>query len=180
VQEVYNRAHAEPAQRVVAIADGAKWIWKIIEAVAPEAVQILDYAHAQSSLYEAAKLIYSPGSSLVPPWVTQQQDLLFAANVEQVIANIKAHLGRKAKLEEILTYFENNKQRMQYGTYQRQGLLIGSGAIESAGKRIAQSRLKGGGRRWNIPQANRLLQLRRAFFDGSWKNYWSTQRTLAA
>jgi hypothetical protein len=69
---------------------------------------------------------------------------------------------------------------MQYGDYQRQGLLIGSGAIESAGKRIAQGRLKGCGMRWNIPQANRLIQLRCAFFDGSWKNYWNTQRKLAA
>ena len=180
IQEVYQRANAARAKRVVAIADGAKWIWNVVEEVAPEAIQILDYAHAKSHLYDAAKIIYGASSHLVKPWVKKQQDLLFANEVEQVMRNMQEHSERKPEVDEIVTYFENNHQRMRYGQYQGQGLLIGSGAIESAGKRISQGRIKGCGMRWNIPDLNKLIALRCAFFDGSWGKYWTQQYKIAA
>ena len=180
LQELYHRAHADRAKRVVAIADGAKWIWNSVEEVAPEAIQILDYAHAKSHLYDAAKILYGAASPLVKPWVKKQQALLFKNEVGQVIKNLQDHSERKPAVEEIVTYFENNHQRMRYGEYQEQGLLIGSGAIESAGKRISQGRLKGCGMRWNISDLNRVIALRCAFFDNSWTKYWSTQHQIAA
>ena len=67
----------------------------------------------------------------------QQQNLLFEDNIIQVIENIKTHAERKPELQKVVTYFENNQQRMLYGTYKTQGLLIASGAIESAGKRMS-------------------------------------------
>ena len=177
---MYCRANAARAKRVVALADGAKWIWNLVEKVAPEAIQILNYAPAKGDLYDAAKIIYGAGSPLVKPWGQQQQDLLFKNEVGQVITNLQAQAQRKPAVAEIVTYFTNNHQRMRYGEYQEQGLFIGSGAIERAGKRISQGRLKGGGMRWNIPDLNKLLALRCAFFDDSWGKYWNQLYKIAA
>jgi len=180
VQDVYERANAANAKQVVAIADGAQWIWNTFDEIAPEATQILDFAHAKSYLYKAAKIIYGSNSDLVKPWVKQQEDLLFKDKADEVLQNIKIYEKPDSEISEIVTYFTNNLRRMNYGTYQTRGLHIASGAIESAGKRIAQGRIKGGGMRWNVDDVNKLIGLRCAFLDNSLENYWDTQRKLAA
>lgn len=179
-QTVYERANASDAGRVVALADGAKWIWNTFDEISPEAIQILDFAHAKSYLYKAGKIIFGLNSDLVKPWVKQQEDLLFEDNISAVIKNIEQHQQAHSELAEIVTYFKNNQQRMHYGSYRAQGLHIGSGAIESAGKRLAQDRIKGGGMRWNVKDLNKLLVLRCAFLDNSFEHYWAQQRLLAA
>ena len=50
--------------------------------------------------------------------------------------------------QKILSYFRNNLSRMYYGSYRRQGLLIGSGPIEAVHRNVIQQRLKLAGQRW--------------------------------
>jgi len=175
--DVYERAKGEVAGRVVMIGDGAKWIWNIADEVSPEAIQILDYSHAKQYLWEASEMIFGKNSDLRQPWVQQQKSLLFLDKVEDVIDNIAQHQDRNPELIKSLTYLKNNKHRMLYGSFRSQGLLIGSGAIESAGKRIAHSRVKGSGMRWNIDDLNKVIKLRCAFYDSSWGKYWNTQKS---
>lgn len=172
VQDVYNRSNAERAKALVALADGAPWIWNIIEDVAPEAVQILDYSHMKSYLYQAAELIYLSGSDLIKPWVKQQENLLFDDNVSEVIENMRRYIDLAPPLRQIISYFETHKHRMAYGSFSKRGFNIGSGSIESAGKRIAQGRVKGSGMRWNIRHLNPLLRLRCSLIDQSWHTIW--------
>lgn len=176
VADVYERARGCEAGRVVVLGDGAKWIWNIADEVAPEAIQIVDYSHAKQYLWEAADIIFGKNSDLRTPWVQQQKTLLFEDKVDQVIKNIDRHLEKKPELITVVTYLTNNRSRMLYGNYRAQGLLIGSGAIESAGKRIAQGRIKGCGMRWNVDDLNKVIRLRCALFDGSWRKYWKTQK----
>lgn len=42
----------------------------------------------------------------------------------------------------LLNYYEVNPRRMRYKTFRDKGLLIGSGAMESAHRTVVQSRLK--------------------------------------
>ncbi|HVW98830.1 MAG TPA: hypothetical protein VHA52_00085 [Candidatus Babeliaceae bacterium] len=60
----------------------------------------------------------------------------------------------------LLSYYENNKQRMPYGTYRRKGYLVGSGSIESANRNIIQKRLKLSGQRWTEQGAQHMACLR--------------------
>ena len=46
------------------------------------------------------------------------------------------------------------------GTYRANGLLIGSGAIESAHRNVLQQRLKLSGQRWSIEGAQNIANLR--------------------
>ena len=180
VKDVYEQINARDAGRVVFLADGAKWIWNIANEIAPEAIQILDYSHAKSYLWKAADIIFGKDSDLRGPWIKKQKNLLFEDNVSEVIIGLKEHLKNCPSLQEVITYIENNQTRMLYGKYRSQGLMIGSGAIESAGKRIAQGRIKGAGMRWNVPDLNVFLKLRCSFIDRSWKNFWNTQYAIAA
>lgn len=178
--EVYHHARGERAAEVIVLADGARWIWNMVEDLLPHAVQILDFSHAKEYLWDAAKIIYGEGSAFVPPWVKEREALLLDDQVHQVLTHLRAFLDLRPALAPIVHYFEQNQARMRYGTYRQKGYFIGSGAIESAGKQLAAGRIKGPGMRWNVTEVNALLKLRCVFLEQSWQAYWKTQGPLAA
>ena len=180
VAEVYQQAHGPQAAEVIVLADGAHWIWNLVQELIPHAVQILDFSHAKHYLWEAAQLIYGADSPFIRPWVKEREDLLFANKVEQVIAHLQHFVALAPGLASIIHYFQHNQHRMHYGTYQQRGYFIGSGAIESAGKQLTAARIKGSGMRWNVADLNALLTLRCVFLEHSWSTYWDTRAQLAA
>lgn len=180
VADIHRRSNAANAKALVVLADGAKWIWNIADELMPEAVQILDFSHLKSYLYKAAGLIYFTGSDLIKPWVKQQEDLLFEDKVSDVLNNIRQYLDLSPQLATILQYLENNQSRIRYGYFRQRGFYIGSGAVESAGKRLAQGRIKGSGMHWNICDLNKVINMRCRFFENSWDSMWDAQRKLAA
>jgi len=56
-------------------------------------------------------------------------------------------------------YLKNNKDKIDYSRYEKEGLFVGSGVIESSNKTITQSRLKQSGMRWSIDVANYMITL---------------------
>ena len=180
VADVYRQAHGSQAAEVIVLADGAHWIWNLVDDLLPHAVQILDFSHVKHYLWEAAKLIYGADSAFVRPWVKEQEALLFADQVAQVITHLQGFVEIAPALETIVHYFQRHQARMRYGTYRQQGYFIGSGAIESAGKQLTAARIKGAGMRWNVADLNALLALRCVFLEQSWTTYWDAQARLAA
>jgi len=178
--EVYHHACGDRAAEVIVLADGARWIWSMVEDLLPHAVQILDFSHVKQHLWEAGKLIYGEDSAFVAPWVKEQETCLLEDKVEQVLTRLERFLDLAPALAAILHYFQQNAARMRYGTYRQRGYFIGSGAIESAGKQLSAARIKGPGMRWNIAELNLLLTLRCAFLDQSWQAYWESQTLRAA
>lgn len=177
---VYQQARGAAAAEVIVLADGARWIWTMVEDLVPQAIQILDFSHAKHYLWEAGKQIYGEGSAFVRPWVQEQETLLLENKVEQVIAHMERFLDLAPALAPILHYFQQNAGRMHYGTYRQRGYFIGSGAIESAGKQLTAARIKGAGMRWNVTDLNALLTLRCVFLEQSWQTYWESCAQLAA
>ena len=57
-------------------------------------------------------------------------------------------------------YLENNKNKIDYSTYEYNGWFVGSGAIESSNKTVVQLRLKQAGMRWSVDGANYMIALR--------------------
>jgi hypothetical protein len=180
VAEVYQQARGPQAAEVIVLADGAHWIWNVVEELIPHAVQILDFSHAKQYLWEAAKLIYGADSAFVRPWVKEREALLFADQVAQVITHLHRFVDLAPGLVPIIHYFQQNQARMQYGTYHQRGYFIGSGAIESAGKQLTAARIKGSGMRWNVADLNALLAFRCVFLEHSWPAYWDAQAQMAA
>ena len=129
---------------LIAVGDGARWIWDFWDIHHPEAVQILDYFHAIEKIGTWAVLAIKDKGS-VRDWLAVCESLLLANNLGEVQEMIEGvdYQGYKAeKRHALLTYLSNNKRWMQYKTYLEQGLFIGSGAMESANKSVIQKRLK--------------------------------------
>jgi hypothetical protein len=79
-------------------------------------------------------------------------------------------VGWQVGLKEVIRYYENNIERMKYGSFLKKGYLIGSGAIESAHRNVIQQRLKLSGQRWSIDGAQRIANLRAYRKSNRWEN----------
>ncbi|MEM6845493.1 MAG: hypothetical protein AAF632_24985 [Bacteroidota bacterium] len=85
--------------------------------------------------------------------------------IDQIDYRTKTQQSEKAKLD---YYLDNNAERMKYPEYLGRGLLIGSGAIESAHRTVIQHRMKLSGQRWSKKGARRMLNLRTLNMSGHW------------
>lgn len=159
-------------KNMVWVCDGAKWLWNWIGSSYPGSIQILDYFHCSEKLHEFAReAIKEPGAQ--KEWTSQQEALLLNGQVGQAIANISlVPCKGKAKQRQraLLTYYENNRKRMDYKKYREEGLLIGSGPMEAAHRHVIQSRMKLSGQRWTIKGAQQIANLRVANKSGKWEN----------
>ncbi len=61
---------------------------------------------------------------------------------------------------------------MRYLDFQKAGLLIGSGSVESEMRQFKQ-RLAGQGMRWLRPGAERMIPIRAAVLDNSFNARWA-------
>lgn len=167
-------------KNLVFIADGAKWFWEWASTYYPQAIQILDYYHAKEYLCEYAKLSFKENSQRAE-WIKLQEDLLFKDKIDQVIVNIKNTKGLVGEAlkgqQKIITYYENNRTRMLYGTYANKGLLIGSGPIESAHRNVIQKRLKLSGQRWSKQGAQKIANLRVVHKSDNWNQIIELAKT---
>src|SRR5215813_1143891 len=149
-----QRLDITQADHVLFIADGAPWIWKrvplLVQALglAVEQVhELLDFYHAVHHLGEVAALRKDWSAKARAHWRTHQRRLLLEGQVEQVIVAVRDLCrGRHSKaIRTQLDYFIKNQRRMAYAKLMAMKLPIGSGAIESAVRRVINLRLKGAG-----------------------------------
>jgi hypothetical protein len=77
-----------------------------------------------------------------------------------------------------VSYLIKREAQMQYPNYQAAGWPIGSGMVESAHKRVLQSRLKGAGMQWVDTNVNAMLALRGMIDNDRWDQEWQERRDL--
>ena len=165
-QQVAARIGAK--RNLIALGDGARWIWEFWGEHYPWAVQILDLYHVLEKLGVWARLLWSD-SQHFQDWMALQQSRLEQDGVAEVIEAVQQErcLGESHKQQQsLLGYLTNNQCRMQYGTYLKAGYLIGSGAIESANREVIQQRLKLSGQRWTPQGLQQVANLRVAYKSG--------------
>ena len=85
------------------------------------------------------------------------------------------HIKIPSSVCNLPVYLENNKNKIDYATYESNGWFIGSGAIESSNKTIVQLRTKQAGMRWSVDGANWIIILR--CYDES-KNWNEIEKIL--
>lgn len=159
--------------RLVFITDGAVWLRNWIADYFPEAVSILDYYHACEHLYQFADSGIFKDEKDKKQWGLLQEALLKNSEVEEVIKNIAAiaaigETNNKAA-EQLIQYYNSNKERMDYKRYKQIGCgIIGSGAIEAAHRTVIQKRMKLSGQRWSKEGAIAILNLRTTEMNNQW------------
>lgn len=137
---------AQQAQELIFVADGARWIWDIVSQHFPQAVQIVDWYHACQYLSPVAQAAFGD-SQQTTAWVETVKAHLWQGNLDAVIAACNqlalSHPQSAAiPARQAVTYYTNNRHRMDYPSYRASGYMIGSGTIESACKQIGLARLK--------------------------------------
>ena len=157
--------HIEGLKNKVFIADGATWIWNWVEDTYPDSIQIVDFFHAKEHLCGFANAHFKEKAQ-AKEWMDLQGDILISKGVGPIIKALKA-LEASQKQKQLLNYYRKNEKRMQYHTFREKGLLIGSGAIESAHKDVLQQRLKLSGQRWSMKGLQQMAQLRVVYKSGN-------------
>lgn len=172
------------AKKVIFAADGAKWIWNRIfwlwagVGLAPEkVVEVVDWYHAVETLHTIAKACRW-AEPRRKAWVRKVQGYLYKGDVERVVAEIEViAVGRRAKaILEHRDYFQRNAKRMRYQMLREKKLPLGSGAMESAVRRVINLKLKSPGKFWLLVNAEATLHLRSYLKAGHWDHL--ANRTL--
>jgi hypothetical protein len=173
-----SRRGVEKAKRVVCVNDGARWIWLIVDRCYQPCVEILDWWHAVEKLWLIGRLLWGEKSELVGPWVAEQKNRLWAGRLRLIFRDIHTRYRRGPLVPEGLTqalgYLFSHRHRMRYAEFRRLGYPIGSGAVESACKTVAQARLKQAGMRWSRSGAQAMLALRSIVLSDRWDQIWPT------
>jgi hypothetical protein len=167
------------AKQVGAVMDGADWLQGFIDLHRPDALRILDFAHAAQRLGAIADLFAQAGHPLPTEWVRQQCHRLKHDGPGGVLETLRALPAPETAAEALQDhrqYLEKRVALMDYPTYRQQGWPIGSGSVESANKQLMQARLKGAGMRWERAYVNPMLALRTAVCNGRWDESWQTIR----
>ena len=163
---------ADLALELIFIGDGAAWIWRLVEQYFPHAIQIVDWFHACEYLVKVAHQAFSAAEQR-QLWLKSVRTALWQGQLDDVIKACQAHVQSRRKpdddpAQQAVTYFTNNRQRMDYPTYRKNGYQIGSGTVESAAKQIVAQRMKVTGAIWNRESARLVAKARAAFLSHQW------------
>jgi hypothetical protein len=162
------------------LGDGSAWIWGLQPRHFPTFVPIVDFLHALAHIFTAAKAVAADAEGrceLFGAWA----EACWKGRVGQVIEELRTwrdaqaclcggELERRADddprriIARVLGYLEDNRERMDYPSYRRQGLPWTTSHVESTVK-VFNRRVKGSEKFWSEPGAEAMLQVRAAFLS---------------
>ena len=165
------------ADQVLFVADGARWIWGRVQQLFKDlgvylkhAYELVDFYHAVEHLGKVAACRKSWSPAERRRWIKKHKKLLRTGEIQKVTDAIKILCkGRGSKeFRRERNYFLRNQHRMNYDVIEKMKLPIGSGAMESAIRRVVNLRLKGPAIYWHLATAEAMLTLRSYFKSGRW------------
>lgn len=173
--------------RVAVIQDGAPEMWNLVrpalhaiqgQGILVKCYEAIDFCHLIERLGEALELI----GCEIRQWQLQVWRQSLAEDdttIDTIARYLRFHRNdartpeRLKKLNEHITYIENNNDRMRYQTLRAQGMPIGSGITESACKTVVNMRAKGAGQRWSVPGLRGTLHLRALNASDRFDSFWA-------
>lgn len=156
--------------QIAALADGALWIWNLINTYFPSARQVLDYYHCSEHIHKVANEQFADSSNAAQ-WAEATMARLSLGRVGAVIGGLKRMRAQnpeaREEIRKLIGYLKKNRERFGYDKPENKSIPKGSGGIESANKYIHHSRLKRSGAWWLKPNANAMLLIRCAVYNGT-------------
>jgi hypothetical protein len=169
----------DQAEEITFCADNGNGIWPRITRLAERLKlkkwnEVLDYTHAKQNFQEVLDLLWqSRGISYdgYTKAVDELKQMLWQGNIssirEKITSMLKGAREKKKALAKIDNYFAD-VHRFQYRRFDKMGIPIGSGAVESAIRRIINLRIKGAGIFWKIMNPEKMMFMRSGFLSGRW------------
>lgn len=172
-RETKRRRFGEAAAKAF-LGDGLPWNWSIWKKHFSAFTPILDFIHPLSYLFLAAKAVHSESQHAWDQYLAWMRGC-WQGEVDQVLEELRHCAARLGKPDETtaendprqivartIGYLQNNRTRMDYPAYRRQGLPVTTAWMESLVKEI-NYRAKGTEMFWNDPEgAEAILQVRAA------------------
>ena len=171
VRREARRRGVDDAHEVIAIGDGARWIWNLIDEEFPDAVQIIDLYHAKGTLSTAAKAIFGADNEYGAEWAKLRRDELEAGNIDAILDALDPYRNTVKEAQTCHEYICTNRHRMQYPQFRRRGLCTSTGVVEAGCKLVVGTRLKRAGMHWTIHGANAIIALRSSKLSGRYDDY---------
>ncbi len=183
-----HRLGASQAEAVTFVADGAAWVWERLEWVekrvgltAAQVRRVLDWCHALHNVSLALEALGLSGARrkrLYAQWRRWLQRGWPGAVVRE-LEKLGEAQAWPAALAQPLGYLTKHMEagHMAYAQFRQQGRPQGSGAVESAIRRVINLRLKGPGLMWLAANAEGALLLRAAAVSGRWEEVVAHART---
>jgi len=180
----------QPHLRVVKLSDGARHNWKLLSALdlglpadQVDSWDIVDFYHACDHLQHATAVIWGEFSPKGRAEFERLKTLLKEADdgADVIIRALRYRItqargSKRDQLRKELTYFRNQRPRMNYPSYVRAHLPIASGVVEATCKTLVTQRLKQSGMRWTIPGGQAILTLRSLIQSHRWPHGWHLLR----
>ena len=158
-----QRRGVETADHVGAVVDGAEWCQTFLDLHTPQALRILDFAHAASYVDAIGQTEGVAGPLQDAERRRQLIHDLKHGGPSGVLAELRkvveaAHAPGESRSH--LAYLEKRLEQLDYPSYQAALWPIGSGMVESANKLVVEERMKGPGMHWAEANVNPMLALR--------------------
>lgn len=184
VADVRRALQQNPKLPVGVVQDGAPEMWNLMRQGLGAEPMVATYSEAIDHFHLVERL--AKALDLVEPDAAERKRILGQwcrdfeyrdSAIDSVEHHLRKHLGwlqpdAAQKLAEHLVYIANNKDRMRYVTIRSQGLPVGSGTTEGAGKSVINKRCKGSGQRWGVPGLRDVLALRSWHCSGRFPLAW--------
>jgi hypothetical protein len=153
---------ADQADAVILGADGADWMWPIVQQPCPQAVQIVDWYQALGYGRAVAPAAF-PAETARATWFEQPRHDLWLGRLAAVFRACRACGTRVPEpVKKAVTYFANNRPRMRYHRFRAAGYQIGSGTRERGCKQLGTGGLKSAGAQWRATGARLIAKARAA------------------
>jgi len=185
-QEFGRRVHAEAIRRgmgkakyVFVLADGAVWIWNIIEDRFRSCLKGLDFYHASTHLWAMAHELF-PEEAKAKAWAEPLLHQLKHGQEANVLDTLEvlpaqrqtAGLSLSDLLQRDIAYFQTHREHLHYQELAAKGSPIGTGAMESTCGQL-QTRVKRIGQFWKPTGLANMLALKAALQNEDWALLWS-------
>jgi hypothetical protein len=176
---------AAQAQVVAFRADGAPWIWDrlewVIKRLGLRKAQVslgLDWCHAVHHISLALEPLLQGAErkrvfKKLRKWLKQGRWQQVVNELVKLL--VLAELPDEAAVLTAVTYLERHGAagRLNYAQFRRRHLPVGSGAIESAVRRVINLRMKGNSMYWQEANAEAMLVLRGLVLSRRWKEVFA-------
>lgn len=171
-----------PRIKPVYIADGAAENWRFLATLTGgvPGTEVVDVYHAFEHLKKALDAYHGDDKAKSKAEFESYRVILKEVDdgVDQVIRTLKYRTENRSgkaqeTIQEELTYFRNQRHRMNYPQYIRDGLPIGSGVVEAANKTLISVRCKRSGQSWTYEGGQGILTLRVLIKSERWDSGWN-------